>query len=239
MFLLRLHKLLRLHQQLFRSSLGRVAGVLLDEDTGLTVFRGIPYAAPPIGELRWKPPQAVPGWEGIRECHEFGARCVQGKKPADSDKQSEDCLFLNVWTTHAGEDAKRPVMVWIHGGGFSSGGGDGWITNGSKFAQGGVVLVTMNYRLGPLGFLAHSQLSAESEHGVSGNYGFLDQIEALKWVKQNIAAFGGDANNVTIFGESAGGTSVSVPVLFAFGERTVPSRDPAEPLDVGSDQQIN
>lgn len=184
---------------------GDVKGVVLNAETSLTVFRGIPYAAPPVGDLRWRPPQPAASWTGARDCAEYGAVSLQ----KGGEKGSEDCLFLNVHTRRAGEPAARlPVMVWIHGGGLSSGSGGKGNYNSSAFADRGVVLVTINYRLGPLGFLAHPALSAESKHGVSGNYGFLDQIAALEWVRDNIAAFGGDPGNVTIFGESAGGTSV-------------------------------
>ncbi len=190
---------------------GLVAGVVLDKQSGLTVFRGIPYAKPPVADLRWRPPQPPVPWEGVRICDKFGAA---GPQSLSSNEQgeatSEDCLYLNVWTTRTGAEAKRPVMVWIHGGGLNQGWAHKPVYEGSAFAGRGVVLVSMNYRLGPFGFLAHPALSAESEHRVSGNYGFLDQIAALQWVRENIAAFGGDPNNVTIFGESAGGTCVSV-----------------------------
>lgn len=189
---------------------GEVSGVVLDEDEGLVVYRGIPFAAPPVGELRWRPPRKVDSWEGVRACHEFGPGCIQRRRWFAPQKQSEDCLYLNIWTTAENRAAKRPVMVWIHGGGLSSGSGHQANYNGSEFAKRGVVLVTINYRLGPLGFLAHPALSEESNHKVSGNYGFLDQIAALNWIQRNISVFGGDPNNVTIFGESAGGTSVSV-----------------------------
>jgi len=190
---------------------GAVRGVTLNAETHLCVFRGIPYAAPPVGALRWRPPQPVAPWDGVRECTEFGAPAPQKANTNGGDPGSEDCLFLNVWTRRVGEpQAKLPVMVWIHGGGLNKGSGHKEMYEGSGFAQRAVVLVTINYRLGALGFLAHPGLSAESDHGVSGNYGFLDQIAALKWVHDNIAAFGGDPDNVTIFGESAGGTSVSV-----------------------------
>ena len=189
---------------------GRVSGVRLDATNQLTVFRGIPFAAPPVGDLRWKPPQLPASWNGIRRCEEFGKVAWQNMSGrSEPPEMSEDCLFLNVWTTSPGPETKRPVMVWIHGGGLNRGWSSQAKYDGSQLARQGVVLVSINYRLGALGFLAHPELSAESEQHVSGNYGLLDQIQALKWVRDNIAAFGGDPSNVTIFGESAGGTSVS------------------------------
>lgn len=190
---------------------GKISGVTLDTDSNLQVFRGIPYAKPPVGDLRWRPPQAVDSWEGVRDCHTFGAASIQKTGQNATGEQSEDCLYLNVWTTKGGdESAKLPVMVWIHGGGLNRGKGNGVAYDGTAFAKSGVVLVSINYRLGALGFLAHPALSAESPRGVSGNYGFLDQIAALDWTRRNIDAFGGDPENITIFGESAGGTSVAV-----------------------------
>jgi para-nitrobenzyl esterase len=179
---------------------------------GVTVFRGIRYAEAPVGELRWKPPVPAAPWSGVRPAIEFGAACVQvGSAPGsiytrDLRSASEDCLFLNVWRPpHA---AHAPVMVWVHGGSLRIGEGGGWMYEGSALARKGVVVVTLNYRLGVLGYLAHPQLTAESPHASSGNYGLLDQIEALRWVRENIAAFGGDPGNVTLFGESAGALSV-------------------------------
>jgi para-nitrobenzyl esterase len=184
---------------------------------GVRSYKGIPYAAPPTGELRWKAPQPVIAWNGVREANGFGPECPQAPYPAGSmyasapQKQSEDCLYLNVWTAaKAGE--KRPVMVWIHGGALTRGSGANRTYDGTALAKKGVVLVTLNYRLGPLGYLAHPELSAESPHHSSGNYGVLDQIAALRWVRKNIAAFGGDTSRVTIFGESAGSWSVNVLV---------------------------
>ncbi|MCX7013610.1 MAG: carboxylesterase family protein [Candidatus Sumerlaeota bacterium] len=190
---------------------GRIAGVYADADRKIRVFKGIPFAAPPVGELRWKPPQPVKPWDGVRACDKFGPACPQPKSLMGTDpgSQNEDCLYLNVWTPASNADAKLPVMVWIHGGGCTTGAGSLSIYEGTNFARQGVVLVTINYRLGPLGFFAHPLLSKESPRGVSGNYGFLDQIEALQWVKRNIAAFGGDPDCVTIFGESAGSASVA------------------------------
>ncbi|HST22136.1 MAG TPA: carboxylesterase family protein [Blastocatellia bacterium] len=197
----------------------RVDGGLISGTTadGVTCYKGIPFAAPPVGELRWKAPQPVVAWEGVRACNDFGPECPQAPYPQASlyysppQKQSEDCLYLNVWTgAKAGE--KRPVMLWIHGGALTRGTGATPTYNGTAFAKKGVVLVTINYRLGPLGYLAHSELTAESPNHASGNYGSLDQIAALKWVQKNIAAFGGDPGRVTIFGESAGSWSVNVLV---------------------------
>jgi para-nitrobenzyl esterase len=179
----------------------------------LRVFRGIPCAAPPIGALRWRPPQPVRPWTGVRVCTSFGPSCPQAGAPDRrgplAGSQSEDCLYLNVWTPARAAGARLTVMVWIHGGGFISGSGSLPARYGERLSGcEHVVVVSFNYRLGPFGFLAHPALSAESAHGVSGNYGLLDQIAALRWVRHNIAAFGGDPRRVTIFGQSAGGQSV-------------------------------
>ena len=180
------------------------------------VYKGIPYAAPPVGDLRWKPPQPAASWQGVREAKEFGNACWQTPYSANSfyhaklPALSEDCLFLNIWTAAKSAKDKLPVMVWIHGGGFTRGSGQSAGYDGENFARKGVVLVTINYRLGIFGFLAHPALTAESEHHASGNYAILDQIAALHWVKKNIAAFGGDPDKVTIFGESAGSWAVNV-----------------------------
>jgi len=188
------------------------AGKLRGETTGtLNVFKGIPYALPPVGGLRWRAPAVMSPWTGVRDATQFGAACVQPKpRPSiysdDLAAVSEDCLFLNVWTTPGAR--KRPVFFWIHGGALTSGSSSERLYDGAKLAARGVVVVSINYRLGALGYLAHPQLSAESPQRVSGNYGLLDQIEALRWVQRNIAAFGGDPANVTIAGESAGGLSV-------------------------------
>lgn len=193
---------------------GMISGTTAD---GVRSFKGVPFAAPPVGELRWKAPQPVIAWEGTRKCDAFGPQCPQAPYPQASmyysppQKQSEDCLNLNVWTA-ARPGEKRPVMVWIHGGALTRGSGSTWVYDGTAFAKKGVVLVTINYRLGPLGYLAHPELTAESPNHSSGNYGVLDQIAALKWVRKNIAAFGGDPGRVTIFGESAGSWSVNVLV---------------------------
>src|SRR5579864_1965522 len=179
------------------------------------VYRGIPYAAPPVGELRWKPPQPPASWQGVRDAKEFMKACWQNPYPSGSiyaaklPPLSEDCLYLNVWTAAKSKKDHLPVMVWIHGGGFTRGDGISNAYDGENFARKGVVLVTINYRLGIFGFFAHPALTAESEHHASGNYGLEDQIAALKWVKKNIEAFGGDPKNVTIFGESAGSWAVN------------------------------
>ena len=194
---------------------GKIRGVTETAGSPVRVFRGIPYARPPVGDLRWKPPLPALPWNGVKECSTFGPSCPQPLQKiirGITGPQSEDCLTLNVWTAaNAGE--KKPVMVWIHGGGFTIGSGSQGTYDGLHFAADGAVLVTINYRLGPFGFMAHPALSAESPSHVSGNYGLLDQIEALRWVQRNIAAFGGDPANVTIFGESAG--SVAVGCLVA------------------------
>jgi para-nitrobenzyl esterase len=176
------------------------------KEAGLTVYRGIPFAAPPVGDLRWRAPQPAAKWEGVRPADKFAPQCVQSIPGITT---SEDCLYLNVWTPAKSASAKVPVLVWIYGGGFAVGGTSVPMYSGEKLAQKGVVLVSIGYRLGPLGFLAHPGLSAESPQHVSGNYGLLDMIAALQWIKKNIAAFGGDPNEVTIFGESAGGIAVS------------------------------
>ncbi len=179
---------------------GLVSGVALSH--GLEVFKGIPFAAPPVGKLRWRPPQPAAAWQGVRKADQFGPPCMQrvvtGRmgpwtRVFNSGKQpSENCLYLNIWTTAKRPEKLRPVMVWIYGGGFTSGAGSVEIYDGSALAQKGVVVVNANYRVGPLGFLAYPGLTAESAHHSSGNYGLLDQMAALRWVQRNIAAFGGD-----------------------------------------------
>ena len=185
-------------------------------DGAVRSFKGIPYAQPPVGALRWRPPQPVQPWSGRRDTRAFGPSCPQEDRPADSlgnfgrEPQNEDCLFLNVWSGARDAGERRPVFVWFHGGGFFCGSGSLPIFEGTALARRGIVVVTINYRLGALGFLAHPELSRESEHGVSGNYGMLDQIAALQWVRDNIAAFGGDPQAVTICGQSAGSSSVNI-----------------------------
>jgi para-nitrobenzyl esterase len=209
---------------------GVVEGTYFGRDSAGAVFKGIPFAAPPTGSLRWKPPQAVARWEGVRSANTYEPVCPQkfyaidyldritkrvggSAKPQPNPATSEDCLYLNVWTTNTGRRDKQPVMVWIHGGGNV----DGWATYGSidseTLARQGVVVVMIEYRLGALGFLADSALTAESPHHSSGNYGLLDQIAALEWVRRNAAAFGGDPARVTIFGQSAGAANVTCLML--------------------------
>ena len=200
---------------------GLVRGLIVGEANDVQIYRGLPYAAPPVGDLRWRPPQPAHAWHGVRECYAFGAAAPQ--KPVAlvnmfpgmtlQAKTSEDCLYLNVWAPARRSAEPLPVMVWIHGGGYTFGAASQGLYDGANLARRGVVVVAMNYRLGPFGFLAHPQLSAESANGASGNYGLLDQIEALRWVKRNVAAFGGDPDRVTIFGESAGGNSVYALLL--------------------------
>lgn len=178
-------------------------------------FKGVPFAAPPVGALRWRAPQPVQAWPGVKQADTYSADCMQVPFPSDAaplgTTPAEDCLYLNVWRP-AGTpaDAKLPVMFWIYGGGFVNGGSSPSVYDGSKFAEKGVVFVSANYRLGRFGFFAFPELTKENSDGMVGNYGFMDQIAALKWIQKNISAFGGDPNNVTAFGESAGGFSVSM-----------------------------
>ncbi len=189
------------------------AGTVEGKSIGkIRIFKGIPFAQPPVGPLRWKPPVALPAWQGVRKAQGFGAACIQPRPTAigiytnPPAKMSEDCLTLNIWAPEAAKDA--PVIVWIHGGALTNGYSHEGMYDGAKLAARGAIVVSINYRLGALGYLAHPELSQESPGGVSGNYGLLDQIAALEWVKANIGAFGGDADNVTIAGESAGALSV-------------------------------
>ena len=175
-------------------------------EDALKVFRGIPFAAPPIGDLRWRAPEPAAKWDGIRAADKFAADPYQGD---GKGRVGEDCLYLNVWTPAKSPTERVPVLVWIYGGGFSFGSSSSPVHDGAHLARKGVVLVSINYRVGPLGFLALPGLSAESPRHVSGNYGLLDLIAGLQWVRKNIAAFGGDPDKVTIFGESAGGIAVS------------------------------
>ena len=208
---------------IIETAYGRVEGAAVDDGRGpagdILVFRGIPYAAPPVGDLRWHPPEPPASWEGVRSALESGFPCWQRISPDTSIysrgeiDRSEDCLYLDLWTAaDAGTDGPEPVMVWFHGGSHEMGHGSSLIFDGAALARKGVVLVSINYRLGAFGFLAHAGLSAESEHGSSGrssgNYGLLDKIAALEWVQANAEAFGGDPERVLIFGQSAGSMSV-------------------------------
>lgn len=197
---------------------GMISGTT-DSSGTIHIFKGIPFAAPPVNELRWKAPQPVVPWKGIKKCNAFGPSPMQGNPVAfgpwseeyliPKEPISEDCLYLNVWTGSSSANEKRPVLVWIYGGGFMSGGSGVPIYDGEAMAKKGVIFVSINYRVGIFGFFALPELTKESEHYTSGNYGLLDQIAALKWVKNNIAAFGGDPDNVTIAGQSAGSMSVN------------------------------
>jgi para-nitrobenzyl esterase len=195
-----------------RTASGIVEGAV-SADAKVRTFKGIPFAAPPVGSLRWRPPQSEPSWNGVRKGTEFGARCMQGRIYEDmvfrDPGPSEDCLYLNVWTPATSAEARLPVMVWIYGGGFQAGSASEPRQDGENLAKKGVVMVSLDYRLGIFGFFSHPELTKESPHHASGNYGLLDQVAALEWVHKNIAAFGGDPENVTIFGESAGSISVS------------------------------
>ncbi|MDR0928680.1 MAG: carboxylesterase family protein [Oscillospiraceae bacterium] len=195
---------------------GRVRGIR-GNNPGYTVFKGIPYAAPPVGDLRWRRPAPVIPWEGVRICDTFGAIAPQPN--TDNDPmfgwdnypplpQSEDCLYLNVWTPAVSAEQRLPVFVTIHGGAFVVGSGASTCLDGEAYCREGIVKVTFNYRMGALGYMAHPELSARDEQGISGNYGLYDQLAALRWVKNNIAAFGGDPGNVTIAGQSAGAGTV-------------------------------
>ena len=199
-----------------RTDAGQVSGVA-GSSGAVVAFKGIPYAAPPVGNLRWRPPAPAAPWQGVRKAAEYSDSCVQNivteRKPWTHEfmahnKISEDCLYLNVWTPASAATAKLPVMVWFHGGGLVEGSPAVPVYDGEDLARKGVVVVTVGYRLGVVGFLSHPELTKESEHKASGNYGFLDQRAALQWVQKNVAAFGGDPGLVTIFGQSAGSRSV-------------------------------
>ncbi len=202
---------------------GLVSGIP-GSNPSVTVFKGIPYAAPPVGDNRWRDPQPVKPWDGVLKADHFSDRCIQTPAPQnfgmftvefsdDQSPMSENCLYLNIWTPAHSTGDKLPVFFWMHGGGLGSGAGSIAVYDGEGMAEKGVVFVNINYRLGPLGFLAHPELTAESPHHSSGNYGHLDQLAALKWVHDNIAAFGGDPDKVTIAGQSAGaGSTISMLV---------------------------
>ena len=198
---------------------GEIVGAPAAGNPDLVAFHGVPYAAPPAGDLRWKPPRPVVAWDGVRDatvpgpmCMQTGPAWIRAAAAGEDDAESEDCLFLNIWAPRETQ-APLPVMVWIHGGGFFTGTGSLPLYDGARIAENGVVLVSINYRLNVFGFFAHPALSAESPHGASGNYGLLDVVAALEWVRDNIATFGGDPHQVTIFGESAGGGAVMALML--------------------------
>jgi para-nitrobenzyl esterase len=200
-----------------RLDVGAVSGVPGRSAT-VRVFKGIPFAAPPVGPLRWKAPQPPSRWQGVRAADKFSAMCAQLERSGLTlglptsvglGEPSEDCLYLNIWTTGTSSAQRRPVMVWIHGGGFANGSGKSLVFDGEELAKKGVVVVTINYRVGILGFFAHPELTKESERHVSGNYGLMDMVAALQWVQKNIAGFGGDPARVTIFGQSAGSAAVA------------------------------
>jgi para-nitrobenzyl esterase len=206
---------------------GKVSGTV-SGDQSVHIFKGIPFAAPPVGELRWKAPQPVTPWADVKQCTEFAKSPIQGKPNEfgvytrefliKDEPLSEDCLYLNVWTGAKAATEKRPVMVWIYGGGFVSGGTNVPIYDGEALAKKGIILVSVPYRVGILGFLAHPELTKESPNHSSGNYGLMDILAALKWVKSNIAAFGGDPANVTIAGQSAGSMAVNDLVASPLGK---------------------
>jgi para-nitrobenzyl esterase len=207
--------LMWLHAALPAQTVKVESGVLVGttgKNAAVRVYRGIPYAAPPVGKLRWAPPVQPAHWQGVRQASEYGARCMQNPVYGDMlfrDKgMSEDCLFLNVWTP-ASANANLPVLFWLHGGGYEAGSGDEPRYDGESFAAQGIVVVSINYRLGVFGYFAHPDLAAESAHHATGNYGLLDMVAALQWVHRNIAAFGGNPAHVTIGGESAGSMAVS------------------------------
>jgi para-nitrobenzyl esterase len=195
---------------------GRISGVA-GQDASITVFKGVPYAAPPVGSLRWQAPKAPANWDGVRKADAFSPSCIQNivpeRKPwthefMSHDKVSEDCLYLNIWSGAKNANEKRPVFVFIHGGGFSEGAGSIPVYDGEGLAKKGLVMVTINYRMGVFGFFSHPELTKESDHNASGNQGLLDVVAALDWIRDNIAGFGGDPSNVTIAGQSAGAMAV-------------------------------
>lgn len=203
---------------------GTVEGTV-SADAKVRVYKGIPFAAPPVGDLRWQPPQPVASWQGVRKATEFGARCSQARLFDDmvfrDNGPSEDCLYLNVWTPASSASEHLPVMLWIYGGGFQAGASSEPRQDGENLAHKGVVVVSFNYRLGIFGFFSHPELTKESPHHASGNYGLLDQTAALQWVHDNIAGFGGDPSKVTIFGESAGSIAVSAQMASPLAKNMV------------------
>ncbi|MBB5397205.1 carboxylesterase/lipase family protein [Mucilaginibacter sp. AK015] len=210
-----------------QTNAGKISGTL-SGDKSVHIFKGIPFAAPPVGELRWKAPQPVTPWAGVKDCTQFAKSPMQGKPNEfgvytrefliKDEPLSEDCLYLNVWTGAKTAEERRPVMVWIYGGGFVSGGTNVPIYDGEALAKKGIILVSIPYRVGILGFFAHPELTKESPNHTSGNYGLMDLLAALKWIKTNIAAFGGDPNNVTIAGQSAGSMAVNSLVASPLGK---------------------
>lgn len=243
-------------EPLVKTQGGWVKGVLNASKTVVS-FKGIPFAAPPVGNLRWRAPQPPLPWKGIRQADSFGASAIQIKQGSRNpwteefmvqNEISEDCLFLNIWTPGTGSSQKRAVLVYIHGGGFVEGSGGVDVYDGEELSKKGIVVVTINYRLGVFGFLAHPELSAESPNKVSGNYGILDQMAALHWIQRNISAFGGDPSRVTIAGQSAGASSVNALIMapqaaglfhgaitesgtkFSTGSQTIPTLAEAEKL---------
>ncbi len=216
---------------IIHTSAGSLAGEASD---GIYAFKGIPYAQPPIGKLRWRPPQTDVAWDGVRDATQFADDCVQIYSPVPridsmgsrASGMSEDCLYLNVWTPSDSDGANLPVYVWFHGGGFVRGSAAEPSYDGASLASRGAVVVSVNYRLGAFGFFAHPELTRESDHGASGNYGLMDVIAALEWVRDNISAFGGDPNRVAISGQSAGGAIVGnllvSPLAKGLFERAIP-----------------
>ena len=204
-------------KSLVETKSGLVQGAA-NESSAVTAFKGIPFAAPPVGELRWREPQPPAAWDGVRDATKFCPSCMQAGDGAarlpwteeymNQTEISEDCLFLNIWTPARFTSDRLPVLMWIHGGGFREGSGSIAVYDGEELAKKGIIVVTVNYRLGVLGYLVHPELTAESPHKASGNYGYLDQVAALQWIRENIAAFGGDPEKVTVSGQSAGALSV-------------------------------
>ena len=207
-----------------RVAQGEVAGNPAIPYSPILVFKGIPYAAPPTGNLRWREPQPPAAWTGVRDATQYGPACAQAGMSSHTPVMSEDCLTLNIWTSSLKPVEPAPVLVYIHGGGFMHGSASGSRLDGVSLATRGAVVVTINYRLDVFGFLAHPDLTRESPHRSSGNYGLMDQIAALRWVRRNIAAFGGDARNITVFGESAGATSIGYLLVspLAAGSGNIP-----------------
>ena len=208
-------------------------------ENGVTVYKGVPFAAPPVGDLRWRAPRPPATWEGVRKADRFSANPMQemrerfGPWTAEYQPQgevSEDCLYLNIWTGAKSGNEERPVMVYIPGGAFTGGSGNCPVYNGENLAKKGLVVVTINYRVGVLGFLAHPELTKESAHHASGNYGLLDQVAALEWIKRNIGMFGGDPARVTIMGQSAGAVSVHYLTGSPARQRTLHSGNRTERL---------